>query len=103
MNVPAKIQRVLDEMTERGLEVTFHDDRRASAYVTVYSWTISSPVWHERDAVFIHWVPGKNGGRVSFTLYRPYAKKRSSAVKVTRDRARRWLIMLADSIPASVS
>jgi hypothetical protein len=98
MNVPAKIQKVLDEMTDLGLTVTFHADDR-DGYTVVHSWVISSPVQRERDAVFVYWTPGVNGGRVQYVVYRPFAKsRRSQTVKVTRNRARGWLKMMARDI-----
>lgn len=93
---PAKIQNLIDRMTGLGLTVKFTPDDRPNAFTTIHTWTISSPNPHEMDSVFVYWSPGKRGGTVHYTLYRPYAKnRRSRAVRTTRARAVNWMTMVA--------
>lgn len=102
MNIPAKIQKVLDEATARGLEVKFTPDDRPSAYSTVHSWTVSSPLSYDLDAVFIYWTPGSNGGRVRYLRYTPQAAgRRRTTAKLTRTGARSWIAMLGDALARS--
>lgn len=102
ITAPEKIQKVLDEATSRGLEVKFTADERADRYVTVHSWTISSPLRHDHDAVFIYWTPGARGGRVRYVRYTPHTlnPKRATA-NLTKARARSWVAILGDSVARS--
>lgn len=97
--IPAKIQAVLDGAAALGLEVQFKADDRATAYSTIHTWTVSSPLPHDLDAVFIYWSPGARGGTVRYVVYRPYARnKRSVTRKTSRAGARSWLTILGDAV-----
>lgn len=74
--VPAKVQPWLDKAVKLGLET-----KEDEPGVVVRCWTISSPNPIDESQVWVYWVPGPRGGRVSFTVWYGVSMQRRKATR----------------------
>jgi len=95
---PTKVQRLLDSATERGLSVTY-DGKPNDDLTRSYAWTIKSGAEHDRDALWLFWHPGPNGGSLAIDYYRPErAAGKSNIERVTRRQAHQQMQWMRETL-----
>lgn len=84
---PAKIRNLLEPAHARGLTISLTD----------HTYGVASPNPIDDHQLWFHYTPGRNGGRISVTLYRPnYSRSRMTTI--TQRDARSWITEMADGL-----
>jgi len=95
---PTKVQRLLDSAAERGLSVTY-DGSVNGSLTTSHTWTIKSGASHDRDALWLYWHAGPNGGSLAIDYYQPdRGAGRSNAKRITRRQAHQQMQWMRETL-----